>query len=87
MQGEDWTSFKRFTDKGSAEAVSIVLEAEGVPCRIDTPESVTGIEGIFHLMVPQSLEHRARWILAQSNYTDSELNYLATGKLLGDEEE
>jgi hypothetical protein len=31
--------------------------------------------------VPSPLVHRAKWLLAESQFTDEELNYLATGKL------
>ena len=40
-----------------------------------------GIESDFVIFVPAYLARRARWVLAQSDFTESELNYLATGDL------
>jgi hypothetical protein len=40
----------------------------------------------FCVFVDKSLAHRARWITAQLPPTDAELDYLATGKLPGQED-
>jgi hypothetical protein len=40
-----------------------------------------GIESDFVLSVPTSLVHRVKWILAQSELSESELKFLATGDL------
>jgi hypothetical protein len=38
-------------------------------------------ESRYCVLVPSSLVHRAKWVLADSDLTDAELDYLATGKL------
>jgi hypothetical protein len=38
---------------------------------------ITGVR----LMVESDLAHRAKWILKRNDFTDEELNYLATGEL------
>ena len=81
MNREEWQPFQTFSDRGSAEALVVVLDSEDVPARIESSELVAGIETRHCVMVPSSLVHRAKWVLADSDLTDSELDYLATGKL------
>jgi hypothetical protein len=81
MSQKDWQSFQTFSDRGSAEALAAVLESEGVPARVTSSRLVAGIETRHCVLVPSSLVHRANWVLADSDLTDSELDYLATGKL------
>ena len=52
-------------------------EFEGVPSRIEARASET----MFVVCVLKKLAHRARWIVAQQQPTDEELDFLATGKL------
>lgn len=81
MSGEDWELFQTFSDRGSAEALAVVLDSEGVPARVESSTLVAGIETRHGVLVPASLVHRAKWVLADSDLSDSELDYLATGKL------
>jgi hypothetical protein len=81
MTSEEWQPFRTFSDRGSAEALVVVLRAEDVPARVESSHLVAGIETRHRVLVPSSLLHRARWVLADSDLTDSELDYLATGKL------
>jgi hypothetical protein len=70
-----------FSDRASAVLVATYLESEGVTTAIDCGSLFSGVQANFHLFVEASLAHRARWILAQSEFTDSELNFLSTGEL------
>ncbi len=81
MQNHDWQPFLGFASRGSAEAVAIILESEEVPTLVKAAHLTAGIESDFVILVPAHLAHRARWVLAQSDFTESELNYLATGEL------
>jgi len=81
MTSEKWQPFETFSDRGSAEALVAVLNSEDVPARIESSHLVAGIETRHRVLVPSSLMHRARWVLADSDLTESELDYLATGKL------
>ena len=81
MDTDSWQPLLEFTSPASAEAVAALLETEGVPSFVRAHKLVAGIEAKFELRVPRSLAHRARWVLAQSDFTDSELTYLATGEL------
>ncbi len=65
----------------SAEIIQQFLEDADVPTHISPGGLAAGIETDFRLSVPPSLVHRARWILANSDFSDSELRFLATGEL------
>lgn len=81
MTPEEWKLFQTFSDRGSAEALVAVLGSEGVPARVESSKLVAGIEARHGVLVPVSLLHRAKWVLADSDLSESELDYLATGKL------
>lgn len=78
---DEWQPFRTFSDRGSAEALAVVLDSEGVPARVASSGLVAGIESRYCVLVPASLAHRAAWVLADSDLSDAELDYLATGKL------
>jgi hypothetical protein len=77
----DWILFESRGNRGSAEVLCSQLELDGVPARIETHDLSGGIESSFHVMVPSDLLHRAKWITRQSCRSDTELEFLATGKL------
>ncbi len=81
MESNDWQPFLSFSDRGSAEAVSALLQAEEVPTVIEAARLVAGFESEFRILVPTNLIHRARWVLSEFEFSDSEFEYLATGKL------
>ena len=81
MEKQEWEPFLGFASRASADVVAIILESEEVPILIEASHLVAGIESDFVIFVPAHLAHRARWVLAQSDFTESELNYLATGEL------
>lgn len=70
----------RFTSRASAEAFRSLLQAEGVGSWIVPRKLVAGLEADFVLSVARSQLHRARWLLSESEFTDAELTYLATGE-------
>ena len=41
----------------------------------------TVVSLFFEVRIPPTLEHRARWLRANSSFSDAELEYLATGRL------
>ena len=84
MADESWQGFLSFHDRVSADMYADFLESEEVPSRVQLAELVLGVEAEFCLLVPTSLAHRARWVLANSEYSESELCYLATGELGGE---
>jgi len=82
-----YEEFRLFVDRGPAEAMCSWLEFEGVPSYVESRALSSGMESQFVVFVLKELAHRARWIVAQLPPTDAELNFLATGKLPGQEED
>ena len=80
---EEWSLIDTFQDRGSAESLALMLRAEGVPTLVRSCGVIGIVEFAFQVLVDPSLEHRARWLLAQSSFTNAELEFLATGKLRG----
>lgn len=81
MDTKEWVKFKTFNDKGSAELLASRLESEGVPSRVGDVILGTITTSGWDVYVAKELAHRARWILETSDFSDAELEYLATGKL------
>ena len=76
-----WEPFKRYAERGPAEALCAQLEAEGVPTKLEAVSLENGVEAQYWVHVAKSLAHRARWVTSQLPPSDEELAYLATGKL------
>ena len=85
MSDNEWELFRMFPDLGPAETLRMQLEAAGVPTRVESSALESGVESQFRVFVLKALAHRARWVAAQAPVTDAELDYLATGKLPGEE--
>lgn len=82
---ERWEEFRVLASRGPADALCARLEMEGVPAKMEARALESGIEMQYCVLVSASLAHRARWIVAQLPPTDEELDFLATGKLPGQE--
>ena len=82
---DHWEEFRVFSSRGPAEALAAQLGLGQVPNKIEARALEGGIEMEFCVLVGARLAHRARWIVAQLPPSDEELNYLATGKLPGQE--
>ena len=83
----EYEEFRAFQDRGSAESLCSWLEFEGVPSYVESRALSGAVETTFVVFVLKKLAHRARWITAQLPPTDAELDFLATGKLPGQDEE
>jgi hypothetical protein len=79
VASEPWCTFGVFDCQLSAQVLRRLLEAEDVDCAIEPSRLELGIPARFRLSVPRSKLHRARWIIDQSDFTDRELDFLATG--------
>ena len=77
----DWLEFASYPDAFSAEAMAGLFRSEALPVRVLADEPVPGLARGFRVLVPAELMHRARWIISQSQVSDEELDFLATGKL------
>jgi hypothetical protein len=79
-----WTSVATFYDVGPAHTLAALLNDEQVPTRVTSDSKLIGDALIWEVSVPPELLERARTLLAQSNFADAEIEYLATGVLRSD---
>ena len=70
-----------FANLGSADLVSGVLEGEGFRAKVKPRGLAGGIPTRYLVFVDPRQLHRAKWILRESDLTEAELAYLATGRL------
>jgi hypothetical protein len=80
-----WKVVATFSDVVSAHAMMVLFRAEGVPAEIVSDTPLLGEARRCQIHVPSDLEHRARWLMSQAQFTDAELTFLATGELDGDD--
>ena len=80
-----WTSVASFYDLGPAHTLAALLNDELVPARVTSESRLIGDALIWEVSVPPQLLERARVLLAQSNFVDAEIEYLATGVLGSDD--
>ena len=76
-----WQAIASLSDVPSAHILAQRLIFEGVPARVTSDAQLLGEGRNCEVQVPTTLAHRARWLLAESQFTDEELNYFATGDL------
>ncbi len=70
-----------FEDLTSADVAVALLENENVRAMVGPFRSISGALAAFQVLVDSRQLHRARWVLQESDLTDAELTYLATGEL------
>jgi hypothetical protein len=77
----EWVVFRSLPDENAARALAGQLQSADCPAEVSARALGSGVETEYCVFVPKSLEHRARWIVAQLPISDEELDFLATGKL------
>jgi hypothetical protein len=70
-----------YEDEASAEIVAGMLRIEGVPVEVRPDSPLPGLVNKVKVLVPESLAHRARWLIKASAVSEVELNFAATGEL------
>jgi hypothetical protein len=83
---ESWQLFASYGDVASAEAVAGLLRSEGVPVQLTSDEPIPGLVKDVRLFVPSDLLHRAKWIVSQTQISEAELIFLATGQRSTDDD-
>ena len=76
----DWELFKTVNDRGTAELLTELFRNNDIPTRIDYGAFESGVDGV-RIYVSAELAHRARWVTADTGYSEEELSFLATGSL------
>lgn len=77
---EEWEVLDTYTDEASAQALAGLLQEQGVPANVKVRSPLPGLVSDVKIMVPRSLEARAREILESTKVSDEELNRAAAGK-------
>jgi hypothetical protein len=80
-----WQPIALLYDETAAHNLAALLEAEAVPARVNSDSKLIGYALGWEVCVPAAMLQRAHQLLAPSQFTDAELEYLATGVLAGDD--
>jgi hypothetical protein len=76
-----WELLLTVFDTVSAHLLSDRLNCEGVPTRVHSESPLFGVARSCQIFVPAELLDRARSLLTAGQLSESELAYLATGRL------
>ncbi len=85
MSETEWRLLTTLPDVPSAQSLAQVLIDDGIAARVMSDASVLGQAAPSRIYVDATHLHRARWFMAQRQFTDDELAYLATGELTSGE--
>jgi hypothetical protein len=85
MSETQWRLLITLPDLPSAQSLAQVLIDDGIVARVMSDASVLGQAAPSRIYVDATHLYRARWFMAQRQFTDEELDYLATGRLGGAE--
>jgi hypothetical protein len=77
---DKWITVAVVSDTLSAQAIHERLVTEGVEARVRSDTALLGIARQCRIQVPAPAEHRAKRVLAEAQFTDAELDRLATGE-------
>src|SRR3984893_8206679 len=77
MSESEWRLLATLTDLPSAQSLAEVLASEGVSVRVNSDAGVLGQAAPAEIYVSASQLHRAKWLLAQGEFSDEELATLS----------
>ena len=86
MHGK-WTTVAVVSDTLSAQAVCERLMTDGVEARVQSDTALLGTARSCRIQVPAEAERKAKRVLAEAQFTDAELEKLATGEYFDGPEE
>jgi hypothetical protein len=81
MSESTWQLLVTVYDTISAQLLTDRLNGEGVPTQVRSDSELLGMARTCQIFVPPELHHRARYVLDSERFSDSELAWLATGRL------
>jgi hypothetical protein len=81
MTGIQWQLLTTAPNVPSAHALVSSLSAHGVVSKIVSDTSLLGEFQVCRVFIDAAQVHRAQWLLAQNDFSDEELSFLATGSL------
>jgi len=77
MSESEWRLLATLTDLPSAQSLAEVLAGEGVTVRVNSDAGVLGQAAPAEIYVSASQVHRAKWLLAQGEFSEEELTALS----------
>ena len=77
----NWSEFRSYPSASEAEVDAAYLRSEGIESMVTNHSTLPGQPGRAIIWLEHSLHERAGWLLKLPPVTDSELEFLATGKL------
>jgi len=77
MSESDWRLLTTLPDLPSAQSMAEILGAEGIPVRVSSDAGVLGQAAPSRLYVAAAQFHRARYSMAQRQFSDEELATLS----------
>ena len=77
MSEPEWRLLTTLPDLPSAQSLAEILGGEGVAVRVSSDASVLGQAAPSRLYVPAAQFHRAKYSMAQRQFTDEELAALS----------
>lgn len=80
MAETEWRLLITLPDLPSAQSLAEVLMDDGIVARVMSDASVLGQAAPSRIYVGATHLYRARCFMAQRQFTDQELDYLATGE-------
>ena len=81
---EKWDTAAVVADALSAQVLLGRLLSEGLPARVQSDTALLGAARQCRILVPAGLLHRAKYVLWETQFTEEELAFLATGELSGE---
>jgi hypothetical protein len=79
MSETKWHVLTTAPNLPSAHALVETLVAQGIASHVAPDSTLLGQAMPCRVMVDAALAHRAKWVMAQGQFTDEELTFLATG--------
>ena len=79
MSQTKWHVLTTAPDLPSAHALVEVLTAQGITSHVVPDSTLLGQALPCRVLVEAALAHRAKWVMSQAQFSDEELDFLATG--------
>lgn len=77
MIPKDWKVFHHYLDYTEAQCEAGRLTMEGIPVRVESDMLLPGLNTEYRVLIPIIFEEQAQQIMAESTFTEEELNNLA----------
>jgi hypothetical protein len=84
VTGTTWQVLATAPNVPEARAMAALLEGQGIACQLRSDTELLGEARSCAILVDATFMHRAQQVIAETHFTDAELEFLATGMLCCD---